>query len=110
LTQQGDYCYHQDAIIAGRPGRVNEVVFSGGFGCIVGPEAMDSWFAFNKQLGKRMTLAVEATNGIAKEQLMIQVFLANPQSVALLAFCRKGSRVFCFGDSSCGRDIDQHSR
>ena len=42
------------------------------------------------EVGKRMALAVEAKNGIAKEQLMIQVFLANPQSVASLAFfCSK---------------------
>jgi hypothetical protein len=39
------------------------------------------------EVGKRMALAVEAKNGIAQEQLMIQVFLANPQSVASLAFC-----------------------
>jgi hypothetical protein len=63
LTRQRDNCYHQDAIIAGRPSRVNEV-FSGGYGCIVGPEVMDSWFALNK-VGKRMALPVEAKNGIA---------------------------------------------
>ncbi|KAI2504466.1 No apical meristem-associated C-terminal domain [Fragilaria crotonensis] len=32
------------------------------------------------QVGMRMALAVEAKNGIAKEQLMMQLFLANPQS------------------------------
>jgi hypothetical protein len=31
---------------------------------------------------KRIALAVEARNGIAKEQLMFQVFLANRHSVA----------------------------
>jgi hypothetical protein len=41
------------------------------------------------EVGKRMALAVEAKNGIAKEQLMIQVFLANPQSVASLAFLQQ---------------------
>jgi hypothetical protein len=38
------------------------------------------------EVGKRLALAVEAKNGIAKEQVMIQVFLANPQSVASIAF------------------------
>jgi hypothetical protein len=38
------------------------------------------------KVGKRMALAVETKNGIAKEQLMMQLFLANPQSVALIAF------------------------
>jgi hypothetical protein len=47
-----------------------------------------------------MALAVKTKNGIAKEQLMIQVgiaeeqlmmqlFLANPQPVASIAFCRE---------------------
>jgi hypothetical protein len=45
VAQQRDYWYYQHAIDAGRPGRVNEV-FAGGFGySIVGPAAMDSWFA-----------------------------------------------------------------
>ena len=39
------------------------------------------------KVGKRIALAVEAKHGlVAEERLMIQVFLANPQSVALLAF------------------------
>jgi hypothetical protein len=46
------------------------------------------------EVGKRMALAVEAKNGIAKEQLMIQVFLANPQSVASLAFFAAKSREY----------------
>jgi hypothetical protein len=41
------------------------------------------------EVGKRMALAVETKNGIAKEQLMMQLFLANPQSVASIAFCRE---------------------
>ena len=46
------------------------------------------------EVGKRMALAVEAKNGSAKEQLMIQVFLANPQSVASLAFFAAKSREY----------------
>ena len=38
------------------------------------------------EVGTRMALAVEAKNEIAKEQLMMQLFLANPQTVASLAF------------------------
>ncbi len=41
------------------------------------------------EVGKRLALAVEAKNGIAKEQVMIQVFLANPQSVASIAFLQR---------------------
>jgi hypothetical protein len=46
------------------------------------------------EVGKRMALAVEAKSGSAKEQLMIQVFLANPQSVASLAFFAAKSREY----------------
>ena len=58
-----------------------------------------------KEVGKRMALAVETKNGIAKEQLMIQVgiakeqlmmqlFLANQQSVASIALFAAKSREF----------------
>jgi hypothetical protein len=46
------------------------------------------------EVGKRMALAVETKNGIAKEQLMIQLFLANPQSVASIAFFAPKSRAY----------------
>ncbi|KAI2508973.1 No apical meristem-associated C-terminal domain [Fragilaria crotonensis] len=49
------------------------------------------------QVGMRMALAVEAKNGIAKEQLMMQLFLANPQSVASLAFFAAKSAEYYAG-------------
>ncbi len=41
------------------------------------------------EVGKRLALAVEGKNGIAKEQVMIQVFLENPQSVVSIAFLQR---------------------
>ncbi len=52
-------------------------------------ECLASAAETKNKVGKRMALAVEAKNGIAKEQSMIQVFLANPQSVASLAFLQQ---------------------
>jgi hypothetical protein len=49
------------------------------------------------EVGMRMALAVEAKNGIAKEQLMMQLFLANPQSVASLAFFAAKSAEYYAG-------------
>ena len=57
------------------------------------------------EVGKRMALAIENKNGIAKEQLMMQseiakeqlmmqLFLANPQSVAVIAFLAAKSREY----------------
>ncbi len=41
------------------------------------------------EVGKRLALAVETKNVIAIEQVMIQVFLANPQSVASVTFLQR---------------------
>jgi hypothetical protein len=57
------------------------------------------------EVGKCMALAIDTKNGVAKEQLMIQVgiateqlmmqlFLANPQSVASIAFFATKSREY----------------
>lgn len=82
LTRQRDYCYQQDTIIAGRPDRLSDV-FTGAFGCIVGPEAMDScWFALSK-VGKLVNFSVNLwilllmskTEFLAEEQLMIPSIL-----------------------------------
>ncbi len=41
-------------------------------------ECLASAVETKNEVGKRFALAVEAKNGISKEQLMIQVFSANP--------------------------------
>ena len=46
-------------------------------------ECLASAAETKNKVGTRMALAVKTKNGIAKEQLMMQFFLTNPQSVAL---------------------------